>query len=410
MSAREKTDPWTTDWTNATFSFAERDRRWAKVRRLMVRDGVDLIACLHCTSNHDRGQADVRYLTQLGENSDEIVAAFPVEGEVMAWRSRPGPCPSSDWLGEVRAARRGMGAACISTWLKENPRFQTGTIAITGLTSSNLAHIRAAEGEANWQSVEMLKRSFPSARLVSATPILGEARWQKSGEEIAFLRKATEIAEITEQALFDHARPGVAERHVFAHMMFANADAGGSFAPMLGWVSGPQGRAYNRIEQPSLRILQPGDVLAVEIEGRWGGYISQIDMTAAIGSAHPELVEAMKWTRESFERTLARMAPGVTMRELIEAARLAALDGRLKVELGLHGRGTGDDGPLLVASRRETDDVLDLPLAEGCCVAVKPSAALDGIGDYCRWGDAVAVTARGAERLGTRPAELPILT
>jgi hypothetical protein len=117
----------------------------------------------------------------------------------------------------------------------------------------------------------------------------------------------------------------------------------------------------------------------------------------------------MKWTGESFERTVAKMAPGVTMRELIAAARIHALGGRLKLELGLHGRGTGDDGPLLVASRRETDDVLDVPLAEGCCVAVKPSAALDGVGDYCRWGDGVVVTDRGAERLGTRPAELPVL-
>jgi Xaa-Pro aminopeptidase len=132
-------------------------------------------------------------------------------------------------------------------------------------------------------------------------------------------------------------------------------------------------------------------------------------MSAAIGSAQPELIEAMKLVRESFERTVAAMAPGATMRDLIAAARLTALGGRLKVELGLHGRGTGDDGPLLVASRRETADVLDLELAEGVCVAVKPSAALDGIGDYCRWGDAVAVTARGAVRLGTRPAELPIL-
>jgi hypothetical protein len=104
------------------------------------------------------------------------------------------------------------------------------------------------------------------------------------------------------------------------------------------------------------------------------------------------------------------MAPGVTMRELISVARVDALDGRLKLELGAHGRGTGDDGPLLVASRREPEEVLDLPLAEGVCIAIKPSAALDGIADYCRWGDAVAVTARGAERLGTRPAELPILT
>ena len=49
-------DSWTKAWSNAVFSLEERDRRWAKVRRLMARDGVDLIVCLPCTNSHDRGR------------------------------------------------------------------------------------------------------------------------------------------------------------------------------------------------------------------------------------------------------------------------------------------------------------------------------------------------------------------
>jgi Xaa-Pro dipeptidase len=404
----DQANPWNPDWSNAVFSLGERDRRWANVRKLMARDGIDAIVCLPCTNSHDRGQADARYLTQLGENSDETTVAFPIEGPVTAWHSRGGMWPSSNWFADIRSGLRGTGGATIAAWIEDNPRYRNGTIAIAGMDSSVLAHIRSAEGELNWRSVEILKQKSPNARFVSATPVLGEARWQKSADEIAFLRKATAIAEITETALEAHAREGVAERLVFAHMMFANAAAGGSFAPMLGWVSGPQGRPYNRIEQPSFRTLRRGDMLAVEIEGRWGGYIAQIDMTAAIGAAQPELVEAMTLTCESFDRVVARMKPGVTMRELIAAARLTGRGGRLVVELGLHGRGTGDDGPLLAASRREPEDVLEIPLAEGCCLAVKPSAALDGIGDYGRWGDGVVVTATGAERLGTRAKGLLI--
>ncbi len=85
-----KTDPkkWSQEWSNAVFSLRERTRRWSKVRKLMKRDGVDLIVCLPCTNAHDRGQADPRYLTQLGENSDEVSVAFPVEGKVTAWLSQ----------------------------------------------------------------------------------------------------------------------------------------------------------------------------------------------------------------------------------------------------------------------------------------------------------------------------------
>lgn len=89
---------WSSDWSNAVFSMEERDRRRQKVRDLMRRDGIDLIVCLPCTNSHDRGQADARCLTQLGENSDETTVAFPLEGQVDAWHTRGGAWPSSNWF------------------------------------------------------------------------------------------------------------------------------------------------------------------------------------------------------------------------------------------------------------------------------------------------------------------------
>jgi len=407
--AVEETNPWTPDWSNAVFSLAERDRRWAKVRRLMARDGIDVIFCLPCTNSHDRGAADARYLTQLGENSDESTVAFPIEGKVTAWHSRGGIWPSSNWFADIRPTPRGTGGATATAWLNENPQYKSAKIAIAGLDSTILSHIRSAEGEVNWQSVDILKRNFPNARFVSATPVLGEARWRKSEEEIDFLRKGTKVAEATLDAVNRTARPGVAERNVFAHIMYANADAGGSFTPMIGWSSGPDGRAYHRLEQPSFRSFKTGDALLLEIEGRWGGYIAQIDQTWGMGRAQPELQDAIKLVFEAFDRVTAKLKPGVTVRELIDAATFTGLNGRARTGLGGHGRGTGDDGPLLVAGRPESKEVLDLVIEEGCSFAIKPSVALDGVGDFARWGDTVAVTKTGSERLGTRPQELRIL-
>ncbi len=409
MSAESDRNPWDPSWSNAVFSLDERDRRWAKVRKLMARDGIDLILCLPCTNSHDRGQADARYLTQLGENSDETTVAFPIEGGVTAWHSRPGVWPSSNWFADIRACGRGTGGATGAEWINENPRYATGTIAIAGLTSSPLAHVRAAEGEVNWQSVEILKKAFPKARFVSATDVLGEARWRKSAEEIEFLRKGTEVAEATLDAMHRAAKPGVRERQVFAHMMFANADAGGSYTPMFGWASGPDKGVWHRVEQPSFRSLAAGDMLVVEIEGRWGGYISQIDQTAAIGSVTTDRQDAMKLAFEAFDTVMDALKPGVTVRELIATASLSAKGGRLTTGLGGHGRGTGDDGPLLVARRNEDSAVLDIAIEEDCSFVIKPSAQYDGEADYARWGDTVVVTKDGAKRLGTRPQEMRVL-
>src|SRR5438309_4277508 len=120
-------DSWRPEWSNAVFSLEERDRRWGRVRELMRRDGIDLIVCLPCTNSHDRGQADARYLTQLGENSDETTVVFPREGEVTAWHSRGGVWSSSNWLTDIRAARRGSGGRTVVDRLRELG-FARGTI------------------------------------------------------------------------------------------------------------------------------------------------------------------------------------------------------------------------------------------------------------------------------------------
>ncbi len=407
-----KTDPkkWSEGWSNAVFSRNERRRRWSKVRRLMKRDGVDLIVCLPCTNAHDRGQADPRYLTQLGENSDEVTVAFPIEGKATAWLSRSGVWPSSNWIADIRSAIRGAGGATIASWLRENPPYQEATIAIAGLDSDHYTHCRSAEGEVNWRSVQILTESFPTARFVSATRILGEARWRKSPEEIEFLRKGAVVAEATLDAIREHARPGVSERHVFARMMFANADAGGSFTPMFGWATGPLGAAYHRLEQPSFRDFQEGDVFNMEIEGRWGGHIAQIDQTAYFGKPPERLREAMAMSIEAFDRAVAAMRPGATIRDAVDTARVHGMKGRAVTGLGMHGRGTGDDGPLVVASRPNPAEVLDMVLEEGCCFAVKPSTTVEEAPDFCKWGDSVVVTRNGAERLGKRRQELLALS
>src|SRR5439155_9446851 len=130
-----------------------------------------------------------------------------------------------NWFADLRAAPRGTGGRTVVGRLKEMGFDERGTIGIAGLTASLRAHVRETEGEVNWQSVDILKQAYPNARIVSATDLVGEARYQKREEEIEVIRKGVAIAETTIGAVRDHARAGVAERHVFAWMNFVNADA-----------------------------------------------------------------------------------------------------------------------------------------------------------------------------------------
>ena len=129
---------WTPEWSNTVFSLEERDSRWAKVRRLMTRDGIDLIICLPNTHNYDRAQADSRYLSQLGENGDETTLAFPVEGQVTAWLSRGGVWPGSNWIADIRPQVRGGGGATITSWLNSAAGAQAYPLLGAALTSGDV--------------------------------------------------------------------------------------------------------------------------------------------------------------------------------------------------------------------------------------------------------------------------------
>jgi Xaa-Pro dipeptidase len=251
----------------------------------------------------------------------------------------------------------------------------------------------------------VLQAELPGAKFVDATELLGECRYAKSDEEVAFLEQGTKVAEATLAALVKNARPGVPEREVFGAMLEANMRAGGSYPPMLAWTSGPAGHLYHRIEQPTLhRKVHEGDLLMPELTGRWGGYVAQIDPTIVIGQVPSEYEDAHKLAVESFNRILAAMRPGATPSDMIEAGEVTALGGRLHARVVCHGRGLGDDGPLVV--NRVTPELANIALVPGACFAVKPSVVLDDHEEASRFGDSVVVTQTGARRLGTRSQEL----
>jgi Xaa-Pro aminopeptidase len=397
---------WDPEWSTPVFSTAERDRRWKRLRELMARDGIDYIVCLPQTGRFNRGNASALYLTQLGENDEWVTVLFPREGNVIAWPSWGGIWPTSNWGIDIRgAASRGSGASDLIGALKELG-FQRGTVGVAGLSPSLLAYVRQSEGEANWRSVEMIKEAFPNARVVSASGVLGEARYQKGEEEIEFIRRGVQVSEKTIEAIRQHARVGAVERQVYARMLYTSAAEGGSMPVMYGWYCGPFGKMYHRLEQPTFRKFQPGDVLTIEIEGRWASYVGRTDQTFSIGPAHPDLRDGYKLACESFNRVFEALKPGVTVGELTEIGEVKGMNGRGTARLIMHGWGLGDDGPLYTGAPRASPELLRLEIKEECCILLKPGASVEGKGSCGTWGDTVVIRRGGAQRLGTRRQEL----
>src|ERR1051325_4807997 len=92
-----------------TFSLAERDRRYANVRRMMTDRGLDALVA-HCNTGHNEAyQADVRYLTQIGGFANEAALFFPRQSAPTCWvRADSQPAEwwlaMQDWVSDVRGS------------------------------------------------------------------------------------------------------------------------------------------------------------------------------------------------------------------------------------------------------------------------------------------------------------------
>jgi len=364
----------------------------------MVRDRIDVIVAPPHTGHHDHFSANVRYLTGLGGYSLEVGAIFPRDGGVTAvtvpdvspghWLGR------QDWVTDVRSDGREFGN-CMAGRLKEL-RLGRGRIGIAGL-----AHVsRFPDGLISHTMYEKIAAACPEAEIVDATLLLEEARFVKSEEEIAFLRKAIELAEGAIEVMAGEARPGVPQCVVYARMLASMVERGGEVPTMIMWNVGPPGWPQMG-PMPTQRKLELGDVVNAEVEGRWGGYVGQVTQQAIVGKLSEQHREMQALQLEALSGCWQRLKPGITVGELADYTESAAQDSPYQSRLIMHGRGLGDDAPLFTFSRGAGYDTW--VLQENCVLMVKPIVMTEGRRQSVMLGDSVVCTPTGAARLGSRP-------
>jgi Xaa-Pro aminopeptidase len=129
----------------------------------------------------------------------------------------------------------------------------------------------------------------------------------------------------------------------------------------------------------------------------------------------PVQAELIKVQRAIFNRVMENLQPGVTVGELANLTKQTAETAAPKTgpaagargDLTMHGRGAGDDGPIITPHARSPKQ-LAVAMRENMVFICKPSA-VSAHGDYiCQWGDTVVVTKNGGRRLGKRAHELAV--
>lgn len=370
----------------AEFSLTERDRRWARVRAMMRRDGFD---CLLTPAANGDADADSRYLT--GHRGWVI---FPESGPVTLVRDSDDEGPVS-WIRDVRSSDNGRWSPRVIDALRAL-RVNTARIGVGRLDGV----LRNSEGDVTATTLDRIRVAFPRARVVSAYELLMRVKLVKSAEEITVLEHATAAGERAIAAMIESAEPGAQHKDVWLRMFATLTEATGETPLRLAIRAGNE--ANTSTGGPMLEALRAGQIMNQEIGARALGYMAQLNQSICIGrAAPPDWQAAGQYCLDVFHELVAWIKPGRSFMDLcrLYVDRAKARDPQISPTWVLiHTCGFGD-GPRMGLTRTETPDLLIEP---GMVFTVKPRIVIAGTRPTAQFGDPILVTDNGTRRLGKR--------
>ncbi len=393
-----------TSWKG--FSLAERDRRWNAVRANATKAGMDCVFVPLCVDGSNlrlslegaKGtRSDGRYLT-LMENASVVL---PTDGRPPIVINERGA--GSAWIPEARPASRGMRGSWASAMAEAliDAGMERARIGVAGLKRGKVTHARAFDGVVNHSSYAEVVRRLPSATFEDATDVVGYARYMKGDEEIDALRRGAEIAAEGIAEMARTARPGVPAATVYARVMRRMGELGAEYYP-LAFYTGPLGSVLPRCENPPIGVtLERNYLITNETDAVWGGLVAQEVQPILLGAIPDDWQRVIELNREVFQAGLEHMRPGTEFSDMIDFINGFGAKRGMRTQILMHGRGYGNDGPLLTPQERG-DYARDVRIEKGNVWVWKPTAySADGRISFS-WGGCVQVTERGGEPLVSR--------
>lgn len=249
-----------------------------------------------------------------------------------------------------------------------------------------------------------IEAALPGVQVVDAIPLLSDLRMVKDESELAAIEEAVRIIEVALRRAIDQIRAGMTERQlsrIITDEIMAAGGEGESFENIVA--SGPNGA--NPHHNNTDRAFQPGDLVILDCGARYGGYISDITRTVAIGEPGEEARRVYELVKAANEAGRRYARPEASGAEIDAATRQVIVDGGYG-DYFIHRTGHGfgletHELPNIVAGSEE-------PLAPGTTFTVEPGIYLpDRLG--VRIEDDVVIDAAGARSLTSFERELIVI-
>jgi Xaa-Pro dipeptidase len=243
--------------------------------------------------------------------------------------------------------------------------------------------------------------------LVKEVPFLIEdLKLAKSAAEIAYIRKASKIADAAFQTGLESIAAGKTELEIAGEMhrtlMVLGSDA--SASPM-NFVSGE--RIVYPHGFPTERKLKQGDDINIEYAGCYKRYHCTIGRQLCLGKPRPRVKEVYKVVREACDACIAAIKAGVLMLKPHEAAKKVIADaGMDQYRLHTTGYGIGPGYPPSWGENNHLFGDSKYILEAGMVVSIEPPIYINAERVGVRIIDDVLVTKTGAEILSETSRDL----
>ena len=324
----------------------ERDRRWAAIRARMAKENIDALLVIGNDLSYGLGMANIRYFSQIAARHGGYLV-FPLSEQPAAFIGAPHMAKptniyghAQDWLKDVQA-NHGIDSVLQALKQRVSPLGKVGIVSgANRLQPDNIPHLAWA------RIVEVLK----GVEIVDASGIVYDIRTIKSEDELDFIRKAGQLHQKMVQSMIDTAAPGVTEAEVYAAMTYEHIRNGGEAEIFNLFLSGPinapeQQHLLHGLDSnisPTQRVLRLGDTIISETHSKYGGYMTQAELTVCVGEPPDRYKRLYDAAVECLNAAIEKLKPGNPLSDALEAEkRVMHKYGLDWIELGFHGHGLG---------------------------------------------------------------------
>jgi Xaa-Pro dipeptidase len=370
------------------FSDAEMERRRAAIARVMAEREVEHLLIYGA----NRFGSAVGWLTRWPVTREAYVVVTPGEPDILF----------VDFYNHVPNAARMATEADVRACEGRGSELPLAALRERGAAGRRVGVI----GPVPWRAAGAL--ADVAGALVSLDADYARLRLVKSAEELEWLRIGCELTDRGLAALAAGARPGVDERELGALVEAAYLGRGGTtHIHYFAATSMERPAMAVPAQWPSARRLQAGDALVCELSAAWWEHPGQVLRTFTVAAEPTALYgELHAVAEEAFDGIAARLRPGATAAELVEASGVIEDAGFTIRDDLVHGFVGGYLPPVLGTRSRALGAVPDFTFGAGMTVVVQPNVVTRDETAGVQTGELLLVTESGAARLHSAPRGL----